>query len=129
MLPRTALDHGHTRSASAASRSAVARSSSGSRTCSSTDSRYPPASPGPMPGGPTQLKAGRAPGQRPCAAPTGWCGSGEWVNDEPTPHNVKVYGPAANHLHDSAGTGDPIIVHGLLRTESWPWRGSTRGPG
>jgi single-strand DNA-binding protein len=41
-------------------------------------------------------------------------------NDEPTPHSVKVYGSAANHLHDSAGTGDPTIVHGQLRTESWP---------
>jgi single-strand DNA-binding protein len=45
---------------------------------------------------------------------------GEWVNDEPTPHNVKVYGSAATHVHDSCGSGDPIFVHGLERTESWP---------
>jgi len=44
--------------------------------------------------------------------------AGEWVNDEPTPHNVKVYGSAATHVHDSCGSGDPIIVHGLKRTES-----------
>jgi single-strand DNA-binding protein len=44
---------------------------------------------------------------------------GVWVNGEPTPHNVKVYGSAAAHVHDSCGTGDPIFVHGLERTESW----------
>jgi single-strand DNA-binding protein len=36
------------------------------------------------------------------------------------PHNVKVYGSAATHVHDSCGSGDPIFVHGLERTESWP---------
>ena len=46
--------------------------------------------------------------------------AGEWVNGEPTPHNVKVYGSAASHIHDSCGSGDPIFVHGLERTESWP---------
>jgi len=45
--------------------------------------------------------------------------AGEWVNDEPTPLNVRVYGFAATHVHDSCGSGDPIIVHGLERTESW----------
>lgn len=45
--------------------------------------------------------------------------AGKWVNDEPTPHNVKVYGSAATHVHDSCGSGDPIVVHGLERTESW----------
>ncbi len=46
--------------------------------------------------------------------------TGEWVNDEPTPDNVTVYGSAATHVHASWGSGDPIIVHGLERTESWP---------
>jgi single-strand DNA-binding protein len=45
--------------------------------------------------------------------------TGERVNDEPTPHNVKVFGSAAAHVHDSCGSGDPIIVHGLERTERW----------
>ena len=45
---------------------------------------------------------------------------GEWVNDEPTAHNVKIFGSAATHVHDSCGSGDPIVVHGLERTESWP---------
>ena len=44
---------------------------------------------------------------------------GEWVNDEPTPPNAKVYGSAATQVHDSCGSGDPIFVHGLERTESW----------
>ena len=44
---------------------------------------------------------------------------GEWVDDEPTPHNVKVYGAAVINLYDSAGRGDRIMVHGLMRTETW----------
>ncbi len=44
---------------------------------------------------------------------------GEWVNDEPTAHNVKIFGSAATHVHDSFGSGDPIFVHGLERTEAW----------
>ena len=43
----------------------------------------------------------------------------EWVNDEPTAHNVKIFGSAATHVHDSCGSGDPIFVHGLERTEAW----------
>ena len=45
---------------------------------------------------------------------------GEWVNDEPTAHNVKIFGSAATHAHDCCGSGDPLFVHGLERTESWP---------
>src|SRR3546814_3193386 len=45
---------------------------------------------------------------------------GEWVSDEPTAHNVRIIGSAATHVHDSCGSGDPIFVHGLERTESWP---------
>ena len=45
--------------------------------------------------------------------------TGEWVNDEPTAHNIKIFGSAATHVHDSCGSGDPIFVHGLERTESW----------
>ncbi|NHA01258.1 hypothetical protein G5V59_19200 [Nocardioides sp. W3-2-3] len=26
--------------------------------------------------------------------------TGEWVNDEPTAHNVKIFGSAATHVHD-----------------------------
>ena len=45
---------------------------------------------------------------------------GEWVSDEPTAHNVRIFGSAATHVHDNCGSGDPIFVHGLERTESWP---------
>lgn len=44
---------------------------------------------------------------------------GEWVDGEPTAHNVKVYGTAAINLYDSAGRGDRLIVHGLMKTETW----------
>jgi single-strand DNA-binding protein len=45
---------------------------------------------------------------------------GEWVNDEPTDHNVKIFGSAGPRVHDSCGSGDPpIFVHGLERTEGW----------
>jgi single-strand DNA-binding protein len=45
--------------------------------------------------------------------------AGEWVNSEPVAHHVKVYGSAATEVHGCLGAGDPIIVHGLQRTESW----------
>ncbi|TWH01727.1 single-strand DNA-binding protein [Nocardioides sp. J9] len=45
---------------------------------------------------------------------------GEWVSDELTAHYVKIFGSAATHVHDSCGSGAPIFVHGLERTESWP---------
>lgn len=44
---------------------------------------------------------------------------GDWVDAEPTAHEVKVYGTAAINFYDSAGRGDRVIVHGLLRTEVW----------
>jgi single-strand DNA-binding protein len=44
---------------------------------------------------------------------------GEWVNHGPTPHNVKFHSSAATHVHESCGSGDPIVVHGLERTERW----------
>jgi single-strand DNA-binding protein len=45
--------------------------------------------------------------------------AGEWVDDEPTPRNIKVYGTAATNLHDSAGRGDRISVQGQEKTEAW----------
>lgn len=44
---------------------------------------------------------------------------GKWVDGEPTAHNVKVYGTAAINLYDSAGRGDRVIVHGLMKAETW----------
>jgi single-strand DNA-binding protein len=45
--------------------------------------------------------------------------AGGWIDGEPTAHNVKVYQSAATYLHDSAGTGDRVMVHGVLKTEGW----------
>ncbi len=44
---------------------------------------------------------------------------GEWVDGEPTAHNVRVYGTAASNLYDSAGRGGRVIVHGLMKIETW----------
>jgi single-strand DNA-binding protein len=41
-------------------------------------------------------------------------------SDEPTAPNVKILGPAAIHLHDSCGPGNPISVKDLECTESLP---------
>lgn len=54
--------------------------------------------------------------------------AGEWVKDEPRPHNVEVYGSAATRLHDSCGSGDPIMVRGLERTETWPAKATGEKP-
>jgi len=43
---------------------------------------------------------------------------GAWV-DELVAHHVRIYGSAATQVHESLGVGDPIIVHGLQRTETW----------
>ncbi|MFW6869422.1 single-stranded DNA-binding protein [Nocardioides sp. CPCC 206347] len=72
--------------------------------------------------GPDDGAEGRDP--RACAAgelrPRPWwcsrCSRRRWAS----PHNVKVYGSAATHVHDTCGSGDPVFVHGLERTESWP---------
>ena len=44
---------------------------------------------------------------------------GEWVDAEPTAHNVRVFGTAAPNVHDSFGRGDRVLVHGLLKTDAW----------
>ena len=44
---------------------------------------------------------------------------GEWKEEEPTPHDVRVYGVAANNVADSFGSGAPVTVHGRLKTEAW----------
>ena len=44
---------------------------------------------------------------------------GEWREEEPTPHDVRVYGGAATNVADSFGSGNGITVHGRLKTEAW----------
>src|SRR3954451_8301398 len=44
---------------------------------------------------------------------------GEWVDGETTWYSVTAWRTLADHLHDSVRKGDPVIVHGRLRTETW----------
>ena len=45
---------------------------------------------------------------------------GECIDDEPTGPSVGIVGSAATRVHDSCGFVDPIFIHGLEHTESWP---------
>lgn len=42
-------------------------------------------------------------------------GEGEWVNDEPTTHDVRIFGSAATQLHDGCGACGSTFAHGLER--------------
>ena len=44
---------------------------------------------------------------------------GEWQEEEPTAHDVRVYGGAATNVADSFGSGNGVTVHGRLKTEAW----------
>jgi single-strand DNA-binding protein len=44
---------------------------------------------------------------------------GEWVDGETTWYSVTAWRVLADHLRDSIRKGDPVIVHGRLRTETW----------
>jgi single-strand DNA-binding protein len=44
---------------------------------------------------------------------------GEWVDGETTWYTVTAWRTLADHLRDSVRKGDPVIVHGRLRTETW----------
>jgi len=44
---------------------------------------------------------------------------GEWVDAETTWYTVTAWRTLADHLRDSVRKGDPVIVHGRLRTETW----------
>ena len=49
---------------------------------------------------------------------------GEWVDGETTWYSVTAWRTLADHVRDSVRKGDPVIVHGRLRTETWePERG------
>ena len=51
---------------------------------------------------------------------------GEWVDGETTWYTVTAWRTLADHLRDSVRKGDPVIVHGRLRTETWqPEDGAT----
>lgn len=44
---------------------------------------------------------------------------GEWVDGETTWYTVTAWRTLADHMRDSIRKGEPVIVHGRLRTESW----------
>ena len=44
---------------------------------------------------------------------------GDWFDGETTWYSVTAWRTLADHLRDSVRKGDPVIVHGRLRTESW----------
>ena len=44
---------------------------------------------------------------------------GEWVDGETAWYTVTAWRTLADHLRDSVRKGDPVIVHGRLRTETW----------
>ena len=44
---------------------------------------------------------------------------GVWLDGETTWYSVTAWRTLADHLRDSLRKGDPVIVHGRLRTETW----------
>ena len=46
--------------------------------------------------------------------------AGEWINGEPTGHNVKVYGRLAQASVDQLDKGSYVIVIGRTETTAWP---------
>jgi len=44
---------------------------------------------------------------------------GEWREEEPTPHGVRVYGVAVNNVADSFRAGDGVTVQGRQKTDAW----------
>lgn len=44
---------------------------------------------------------------------------GEWVDGESTWYSVTAWRTLADNLRDSVRKGDPVMVHGRLRTETW----------
>lgn len=44
---------------------------------------------------------------------------GEWVDAETTWYTVTAWRTLADNLRDSVRKGDPVIVHGRLRSETW----------
>ncbi len=44
---------------------------------------------------------------------------GDWFDGETTWYSVTAWRTLADHLRDSVRKGDPLIVHGRLRSETW----------
>lgn len=52
--------------------------------------------------------------------------SGEWKEHPTTWITIKAFRALAEHILDSVHTGDPVIVSGLLNTETWQQDGNNR---
>jgi single-strand DNA-binding protein len=44
---------------------------------------------------------------------------GDWTDGETTWYSVTAWRTLADHVRDSVRKGDPLIVHGRLRSETW----------
>ena len=44
----------------------------------------------------------------------------QWIDAEPTGHNVRVYGPLAEAAIDQLAKGSRVIVVGRSETDAWP---------
>ncbi|HET6561763.1 MAG TPA: single-stranded DNA-binding protein [Marmoricola sp.] len=44
---------------------------------------------------------------------------GDWYDGETTWYSVTAWRTLADHVRDSVRKGDPLIVHGRLRSETW----------
>lgn len=49
---------------------------------------------------------------------------GQWQDGETIWYSVSVWRNLADHVRDSVKTGDAVIVHGRLRTETWQPEGA-----
>ena len=45
--------------------------------------------------------------------------TGEWADGEPTRHSCVAFGSLGEHLADSLGKGDRILIVGTVTTDSW----------
>ena len=45
--------------------------------------------------------------------------AGEWVDGTTSWHTVQAWGPLAEHLADSVGKGDRVLVHGRLEQREY----------
>lgn len=50
---------------------------------------------------------------------------GDWVDGETAWYSVTAWRTLADHVRRSVRKGDPVIVHGRLRTETWTPEGGT----
>jgi single-strand DNA-binding protein len=45
--------------------------------------------------------------------------TGEWTDGEPTRHSCTAFGTLGEHIADSLGKGDRILIVGTVTTDAW----------